>query len=1173
MQAWIVIVAAIGYLLLLFVIASLADRRRRDRPRSPRPVLYALSLAIYCTSWTYFGSVGLASTNGLDFLGIYLGPLLMVTVGFPILRHVMRVSQAERITSVADFLASRYGKSPTAGAIAALIAVVGTVPYIALQLKAIATSLATMLPIANESALSLPGGVDTALVIAALLAAFTVLFGTRHADATEHQDGLILAVATESVVKLVAFVTLGIFVTFFLFDGPENLVQAAAASSVVDASLESWFSPTTFFVYTLLSFCAFILLPRQFHVAVVENNAPEEAEPSRWMFPLYLILINLFVVPVALAGLVTFGGGVNADVFVLALPLQADQGWLSLLVFIGGLSAATAMVIVACVALAIMLSNNIVLPLLLNNVGNRHRIGTGMAPVLLRIRRLAIFGVILLSYLYYRATADSAALASIGLLAFAAIAQFAPAFFGGMFWQRATARGAIWGMVAGIATWFYTLLLPTLLASGETIMTSGPFGVSWLHPQGLFGVSLDPLQHGVLFSLLFNLVAYIGLSLSRAPSAAERMQAAAYSYFENSRQVQQRAGIAPVTIAQVQATVANYLGYERSVRAFSHHFADKGIDPDQRDLADDRLLHFAEQLLASAIGAASSRLVMSLMLQRQDQATDKTRQLLDDASQALQQNRDILQTAIDQVEQGISVFDAHFRLSSWNRQFRGLLDLQESYGRAGIPLSRIADAISENCTWQPSEGDDAAKRLLVVDRPWQITVRTSQRIVEVLTKEMPGGGYVVSWSDITERVRAADALRTYNVTLERRVQERTSALTEVNRDLEQAREQAEAANIGKTRFLAAVGHDILQPLNAARLYASTLKERSQDADARLLSTNIDQSLESVEDILSAVLAISRLDSGVLSPNFSDVAVADLFKRLDVEFRPMADRKKLDLHIESSNFVVRSDASLLRRLLQNLVSNAIRYTSAGSVHLGARIEGKELIFTVRDTGPGIAPEEQDIVFQEFRRLEAGREAADGLGLGLSIVRRLADVLEHELKMDSTLGKGTVFSLHAPLAAGIIAEPMAAGQREGAQKGSMNGLRVFVIDNETMILDGMRRLLEQWGCEVGCFEKSHDLLAAVEDAPPAIVLADYHLDKEIGLDVVDRVRAISDRDLPAVLITADRSAAVRNAAIAADVITLQKPVKPGALRAILARQKKASGKRVAGAQSRTEKTPAE
>ena len=571
LQGWVVIAVALAYIGLLFLVASYGDRKRGlGRDGRSRLLIYPLSLAIYCTSWTFFGSVGSASRTGYEFLTIYIGPALMIGLFSPLLVRIVRLAKAQNTTSIADFIAARYGKSQAVAATVALIAIVGTIPYIALQLKAVSFSLETILAhIAPTGGVTQPVLGDIALFVALSMATFAVLFGTRHIDATEHQDGLMLAIATESIIKLFAFLAVGIFVTFWMFGGPSALLETALESPQTAGIFMRKPPFDTLLATTLLSFVAIILLPRQFHVAVVENNNEGEIKRAAWLFPLYLVVINLFVVPIALAGLLIFPADkVDSDMFVLALPLQTGSNILTIAAFIGGLSAATAMVIVESVALSIMVSNDIVMPLVLQRrealISGRGDVGS----LLLTARRLAIFAILVLAYMYYR-TAGDAQLFAIGILAFAAIAQLAPAFFGGLFWRRATAAGAIAGMTAGVLIWAYTLLLPTFAdigVVGQRILTDGPWGLAMLRPQHLFGLELSPLVHGVLWSLTINLLCYVGFSLRHAPSSIERLQA---NIFVPS----DLAPIAPsfrlwrssVTVEELTTTVARYLG--RNARA------------------------------------------------------------------------------------------------------------------------------------------------------------------------------------------------------------------------------------------------------------------------------------------------------------------------------------------------------------------------------------------------------------------------------------------------------------------------------------------------------------------------------------------------------------------------------------------------------------------------------
>jgi len=1152
LTAWTAIIVALVYVGALFAVASFGDRAERRRTRgTPRPLIYALSLAVYCTSWTYFGSVGLAAHTGFDFLPIYIGPILMLAVGWPILRAIVEVSKRQNITSIADFISARYGKNQMLGAIVAVIAVIGIVPYISLQLKAVSFSLTTMLPAGEglQSLLHFEAADDLALIVTAAMASFAMLFGTRHIDTTEHQDGLILAIAVESIVKLTAFLAVGVFVTFWLMGGLGPLFERVAARVDVLDLFTRGFDGGRWVTMTLLAFFAILLLPRQFHVAVVENSSLDDVKRAAWLFPLYLVAINLFVVPIAMAGLLLLGPGVDADTFVLALPVAAGHRTLALVAFIGGLSAATAMVIMESIALSIMVCNQLVVPILVRRRGGAGTSQGDMGGTLLFTRRVSIAVILVLAYSYYRMIGSSAALAQTGLLSFAAVAQFAPAFFGGLLWRRATARGAMAGIVVGFALWVYTLLIPSFIDAGwlsPALLAEGPFGATLLRPRMLFNLEFDPLTHGVLWSLAANLAAYVGVSLLKEPAPVERLQADAFVAPELPKPVP---GLRPwrstVSVDELEATVTRYLGGERTRRAFEEFAAARGSGLDREAEADLRMLRFAEHLLASAIGVASSRLVLGLLLERHSKTSRGAARLLDDATEAIQHSRDVLQSAIDHMRQGIAVFDRSRMLISWNVQFRELLGLPAELARIGAPLEDIVRAIAP-----AGAAEDSVRRLAVDFTPYQQRVGGGT-VLEIRSSRMPDGGIVATFADITDKVEAADALRRANESLERRVVERTAELQKLNSELERAKAEAETANLDKTRFIAAASHDILQPLNAARLFTSSLVERKGETRTGELVRNVDASLEAVEDILSALLDISRLDAGAMQPEITAFRIDDMLKALAVEFQPMAREKGIALRVVPCGLTVRSDRKLLRRVLQNLLSNAVKYTPRGKVLMGCRRRGKRLRIEVHDTGGGIPRGKLKLIFREFERLKQDQAQAPGLGLGLSIVERIVKVLGHRLHVDSTPGSGSTFSIElglAPAAAARV-EALVAGR---GRPGDLAGQCVLVVDDEPAILDGMRALLEGWGMTVLTARSGEEALAALGRSPtcPCAVLADYHLAEESGLAVVERLRRAARRQIPAILITADRSHAVQDEAAAAGAVHLRKPMKPASLRAALA-----------------------
>jgi Na+/proline symporter/signal transduction histidine kinase len=993
------------------------------------------------------------------------------------------------------------------------------------------------------------------------MATFAVLFGTRHIDATEHQEGLIVAVAAESLVKLAAFLTVGFFVIFSLFGGMGGFLEHASLNAEVQKVFAHGLNGGTWVTVTFLSLVCIVLLPRQFHVTVVENNSEREIRRAAWLFPVYLVLINLFVVPIAAAGLMILPqGSYDADTFVLALPLAAGAEAITLFAFVGGLSAATAMVIVDSVALAIMVCNGLVLPLLLRRrlvAANGQQ--QDMAWLLLTVRRVAIFAIVLLGYFFYRLLGATHGLASIGLVSFAAIAQFAPAFFGGLVWRKATARGAIAGIIAGFTVWAYTLLLPWIIEAGwvpRSVMTEGPFGLAFLAPQALFYLHFEPLTHGVLWSMTANVLAFVTVSLMRAPKPVERLQAQVFVQDDLPRPPMApafRLWRTSITIGDLQHTVARYLGAERAERSFAEYAegSNAPLSPDAE--ADIHVLRFTEHLLASAIGAASSRLVLSLLLRRGDAGSQSALRLLDDASEALQYSRDLLQSALDQVRHGLSVFDKDMRLICWNRQFRELLNLPPELGRVGVPLEKIMRTCAERGDFGPGNIDqlaaDRLMKLAVSQEPFQEKFDGERRILEIRSNPMPQGGFVTTYSDITERVAAAEALARSNETLERRVRERTAELLEVNQALGVAKRKADEANQDKTRFLAAASHDVLQPLNAARLYVTSLVERELGGAEATLARNIDASLEAVEEILSVLIEISRLDAGRLEPDITVFGLNEVFDRLNVEFSPLAREKGLDLRIVPTQLWVRSDRRLLRRLLQNLLSNSIKYTPRGKVLLGVRRRGNMLRVQVCDTGPGIPRNKRALIFKEFERLEETASAVKGLGLGLSIVERISKVLCHPIGLQSVLGRGSTFSVDLPWTLPSTAAEAAAPVAPLA--GRIAGLTVLCIDNEPTVLAGTQTLLKGWGCNVitaqGLAEALKRLRAGTQR--PDIILADYHLDDITGIEAVTAVRGEIGAHIPAIVITADHSAAVQREVRMQGHALLRKPLKVAALRALM------------------------
>jgi Na+/proline symporter/signal transduction histidine kinase len=1165
MNGTTVFLTAIGYVSFLFFIAWWGDAGRRFASGGARAFVYALSLAVYCTSWTYYGSVGLASEHGLDFLPIYIGPILVIGLGAPFIARIANLARAQNVTTVADFVSARYGKSQAVAAVAALIALIGSAPYVALQLKAVAPTILMVVDSFDRGRLT-PGAPSTSfyLAVSLLLALFAMAFGTRRINPKEHQDGLILAIAVESIVKLVAFLAVGAFVVWRLNSGLGALTEIAQSEPRIASVIQTPPDPAVWVVTTLLSAFAIVLLPRQFHVAVVENHDQRDIRTAAWLFPTYLVLINLFVAPLAIAGLKIFpDGSINRDLTVLALPLSAGARGVALLTMVGGLSAATGMVVVESVALAITISNDLVMPLLLRRRGAPASAAEGdIGALVLWVRRIAIVGVLALGFAYERMTGKTG-LVSIGLLSFAAVAQISPAFLGGLFWRRGTARGAIAGMIVGSLIWFYLLLLPSIRPDPalSSLLAHGPMAIAWLSPAALVAFAPNALVGGAVLSLAANVAAFVAFSLTRQPSALERAQASAFAGAGVGGKPQAfRLWRSSTTAGELEAAVARYLGAGRARRAFLTFMRERGLVYDPALEASAQLIRHAEFLLSPAIGASTSRQVLSLILRPRTVSGQSALKLIDEASAAIQSSRDQLQHALDHAKQGVSVFDANLALTAWNREFADLFSLPPGMLRHGVGLDEIVRFNAGRGVYGPGDSEDfvaeRVARLLYDDQPNRLRLLSTNRVIEVRSARLPDGGIVTTYTDVTQSVQAEEALAASNEMLERRVDERTAELQRLNAELKRAKNEADAANLSKTRFLAAASHDILQPLNAARLYASSLTEGVNQIDPeerKNLAHNVDVSLEAVEEIIGALIDISRLDAGATRPEISDVSIADSMRMLEIEFAPLARAKGLDLVFVPTTLAIRTDRRLMRRLLQNLISNALKYTLSGRVLVGCRRVAGAVRIEVWDTGLGIPPEHERVVFAEFKRLDQGARVARGLGLGLSIVERLGRVLEHAVGLRSRRGKGSVFFVTAPLARAAgkaraepgALEPVAAGE-------PLDGLKVLAIDNEPRALQGLSGLLSRWGCRIATAHGLEEARTALDAfGAPDVIIADYHLDSGDGVAAIRALRARFGRSTPAILATADRSPEVRDEAEREDIVVMNKPLKPAPLRAQLTR----------------------
>lgn len=732
MNSWLVIGVSFCYLALLFALASWAERRSAaGRSLVGNPYIYALSMAVYCTAWTYYGSVGRAATTGLGYLAIYIGPTLMAPLWWVVLRKIIRICKVQRITTIADFISSRYGKNITLGSIVTIICVLGIIPYISIQLKAIASSL-DILTGANEVGRSPLFG-DTSFFITLGLGLFTIVYGTRHVEATERHEGMVTAIAFESLFKLVIFIVAGVFVTYGVFNGFGDIMQQATQlpdfERLMTFDNDSGFSQ--WFWMVVLSMLAVLFLPRQFQVAVVENVNEQHLNKAMWLFPLYLFAINIFVLPIAFGGDLLFGSaGIDADMFVLAIPLSEGQSLLALLVYLGGYSAATSMVIVATIALSVMVSNNLVMPLLVGIPAIKNRYQNQLTKLLLFSRRLGILVILLLAYLYYKGVAEHYSLVEVGLVSFAAVAQFAPAIIGGIFWKEGTKSGALAGIVVGAVLWFYTLVVPSMVGVGmlpSSILENGPLGIALLKPFELFGLQgMDYISHAMFWSMFLNVGLYIGVSLLTKQTSQERNQAEVFVDIFKYSTVFESSIVWKGTayIPDIKSLLVNFLGEKKAEVAMKAYKRKYPEPEDESGKADPKLVTYAEKVLSGVIGSSSARIMVSSVVKEEEISIDEVLNILKESQQLISINNELRRKSME-------LRRATEQLRSANERLKQLDELKDEFlstvtHELRTPLTSIR-ALSEILYDNPDMEREDQEHFL------QTIVKESERLTRLIT--------------------------------------------------------------------------------------------------------------------------------------------------------------------------------------------------------------------------------------------------------------------------------------------------------------------------------------------------------------------------------------------------------------------------------------------------------
>jgi Na+/proline symporter/signal transduction histidine kinase/CheY-like chemotaxis protein len=1147
---WTVGILVSLYLVTLFALAFWGDKYLRDNQQ--HPILYSLGLGVHCTSWAFFGTTSQAAEYGWAIIPTYLGIVLTMAFAFPVLLNISRLCQQHNISSLADLIAMKYRHSHLIAALITVLCFIGVIPYIALQLDAITKSINLITADTQNS------GPKVSIYVAALMTLFAIIFGTRSLNLTDKHPGLLLTIAFESIIKLCALCAIGIFACFYLFDGVLDLVAHASRDQAANEVLYADRAPWVYLTHVLLGVCSMFVLPRQFQMNFIEQNGEGELRTARWLFPLYLLGMTVFLLPIALAGKMLLPTTMASDTYVIALPLYGNNLYLSTFAFIGGLSATTSMVIVATLALGIMIANNLVTPLWLKVRLKRTPNHTMQPTKILAIRRLTVLVVLSVALWYHLNISQAAPLVKSGVIAIALLAQCMPVLMFGLYWKKSTKWAAICALLSGLGCWCYFLLYPSLLSS------------YYFNPPP----SDAELGSGFVFSLLVNCTTFIVIAL-----LSQRNKSSGKGQKESQ-------SVPPFLSVKVRDLITLS---QRVLDKSSHQKLTQQLSVDLHQAfangyASHALVNRVEKLLAAQVGAPSARILLGAIA---DTGGDTLPDLVDwveEASQSFQFNHEVLQSSVQNIEQGISVLDEKLRLLAWNDRYVQLFNYPKHFLKVGMPITDILNfnakrglfgalrqpttslkaaeiSLEESNSSAQAEIEKRVGYMLNGSRHKYVRKQPDGKVIEINGAPLPGGGYVTTFSDITEYISIQKALEGAKSDLEARVVQRTL-------ELETAKQDAVNANESKTKFLAAAGHDLMQPFNAASLFAAMLSKKTEGSELASLSEGVVNSLNNAQTLLSMLLDMTKLESGILKPQKTTFPLDDILSSLQQEFGVIASQKGITLNYIKTHVWVYSDKNLLRRVIQNLVSNAVRYTQEGKILVGVRrgrqsyLQGDSptVKVSVYDTGMGIAPHHQQDIFGEFHQLDNSK-TNEGIGLGLTIVDKVCRLLDHSVNITSELNRGSCFSVCVERVSNNESEhkhvvtsneTTSLSQTPSSLDKGQNFLynkRIVLVENDEQVALAMTHLLSDWGAQVHWLKDKGDasrLTARDYD----VLIADYHLNfGETGFEVAETLERLNITFSFKLLISANRSTEIREESAQKGFAYLPKPVKPLALKRTL------------------------
>lgn len=1147
------------YLLVLYSVGRLGQRLHGQHPLAPW--IFSFALAVYCTSWAFYGVTAQAAVNGWWIPPTYIGSIVLFGVAFQLVSRIAITARRYRITSVADFIATRYGHSRAIAIVTTFIVLLAVIPYIALQLQAISTSIDALVQTSAHSVSPMPQSnardsnewyQDTGWYVTLWLAVFALLFAGKSARAHQPNPGLMTAIAFESLVKLIALVSVGLFVCFGLFDGVADVFAQASSSAKVQA-LQQQAAPTSvYWIHVLLGFLATLCLPRQFHVSFVEIQHLPHLRYARWIFPGYLLLMSIFTLPLALAGTLLLGDNVSIDLVVLQLPLSANRTDVALLAYLGGFSAATSMVIVATVVLGIMLSNDVLMPLL-------HKFGRADVSVVL-LRRSAMLAVLAFGFVYYRGIGSQTGLAQLGLMAFVLIAQLAPSLIFGMQQRRLNRQGALAGLLTGASVWCYLLLLPELQRVGLIDwpwLVHGPFSLQMLAPHWLNQLGPDSISTGTVVSLTMNSLMLWLVSQFSQTRMAEWLDSAAFV----GRQSKPSHLPARLTIQDCYSLLRRYSGEHEALELLQRYLRE--VDPQSPALAPVNMQQGVERHLAAVVGGASMRLLLGAAAANRQLPIESVAMFVDEASQVYQFNQALLSSTLEHINLGVSVVDRDLRLIAWNRHYVEMFHYPPNLIEVGTPVEELIRYNAQRGYLSQETADGMAieqevrKRLTYLRQGSSYKFQRRQRdgrVFEMQGNPLPGGGFVTTYTDVSSFIDVQQQLEAANNTLEQRVSQRTAELQQLNNQLATAKQQLEEKSASQHRFFAATSHDLMQPFNAAALFAGLIREQTKEPSIQQLAQQVGTSLSTAEELLVSLLELTKLDAGAVKPQRAIVALHQCLDAVVQDAQVLAQQKGLRLRYRPCTWSVDTDPRLLKRLLQNLLSNAIRYTPRGRLLVGwrkrTRADGQcWLRLEVWDTGVGIAADEQQHIFQEFQQGRRGDQ--HGLGIGLAISQRISELLDHPLQLWSEEGRGSCFAVSLPLA--HRQRDFVAASTLGDHPQQLAGKRILLLDNDPQLRQAVAELLRSWQCEVYAAASPGEALQHVQQhAALDLMLFDYHLDQgATGVQVALQLQQHWGCQAPVIIHSADQQQATREDALNNGYHFMLKPLKAATLKRTLQR----------------------